>query len=96
MVGKCETDNVCNSIGVQEGDICRPYLFRCSKKSTKKFSLSGKGALGANVFFTSEALADTGWTTEQQTAMETSVEKEKMMENLTGNDGKPLWRMRKL
>ena len=71
-----------------------------AKKNTEKkvmcFSLSVKDALEANVFITNEALADTGWTTEQQTAMETSVEKEKMMENLTGNDGKPLWRMRKL
>ena len=36
VVGKCKTDEVCNSVGYfkysVEGDICRPYLFRYPKK----------------------------------------------------------------
>ena len=50
VVGKCETDNLCHSIGVQEGDICRPYLFRCSKKSTKTFLCQGKVPWGRMCF----------------------------------------------
>ena len=72
----------------KKGIFVDPICSGARKNPQKKFSLSGKGALGANVFFTSEALADTGWTTDQQTAMEISVEKVKMRENLTGNHGK--------
>ena len=48
--------------------------------------MAGKDALlEVNVFFTSEVLAVTGWTTGQQTALETSVEKEFMLENPTAS-----------
>ena len=49
--------------------------------------MAGKDALEleVNVFFTSEVLAVTGWTTGQQTVLETSVEKEQMLENLSAS-----------
>ena len=59
-------------------------LLRDAKKSKSLcFSLAAKDAPELNVCFTSEVLEVTRWTTAQQTAMETSAEKGKMLENLT-------------
>ena len=69
--------------GTFAGHTCLGRLRFCSTHKSYITFVAARDALMQSVSSTNEALAATRWTTDQQIVLETSVEKERMLENLS-------------
>ena len=69
--------------GTFAGHTCLGRLRFCSTHKSYITFVAARDALVQSVSSTNEALAATRWTTDQRIVLETSVEKERMLENLS-------------